>query len=92
MEYEKTFGDYIVLGLLKIVELLFFLNYIWGDPRYERNADGVIERTPLAQLGGPYFHRCTLRSCGCGYDGCYIYPSQCARLAEDIRTGTYPGY
>lgn len=87
----KGFSGFLLWVLTKVVDLITYLNYILGDQRYQRNADGVIEWTPL-WMNQLYFHRCTLRSCGCGYDGCYIHPSQCPRLAEDLRTGTYRGY
>lgn len=74
------------------------LNYYWGDPRYTEK-DGRIEYTPLSQLYAQpecddpmyrrYFHRSSERGCGCGYDGVYIYPSQCPMLFDEIAKGMF---
>lgn len=38
-----------------------------------------------------YLHRASLYGCGCGYEGQYVTPDVCPVLAEQIRSGKYPG-
>ena len=93
-------GTLILIALTLINDLLDWLNYTAGDPRYERDMYGRIVYTPLSQLYGDqsakfhrrYFHRCTLNGCGCGFDGIWIFPGQCATLQAQVINGTYPGY
>jgi len=50
------------------------------------------QQGPVDEMAVRYFHRCTLRGCGCGYDGLWIYPGNCPALRDDIKYGRYKGY
>ncbi len=86
-----------VLDLINAV--LDELNYSFGNPHFQKEDDGSIVYTPSwvdpqmrYRMQQKYFHRCTLRGCGCGYDGLWIYPGNCPALRDDIKYGRYNGY
>ncbi len=53
---------------------------------------GSLVLQKIQRLQRHYFHRARLCGCGCGYDGLWIYPSQCAGLRSDVITDRYRGY
>lgn len=74
---------------------LDWLNFNVGNPHFERLPNGEYVYTPAwddPAMRQKYFHRCTLRGCGCGYDGLWIYPSQCPTLRDDVKYGRYSGF
>ncbi len=97
---RSVLGLLVLLALDAINDILDWLNYTSGNPHFQRGQDGRIVWTPPSRrycdddphLHRRYLHRATLRGCGCGYDGLWIFPSQCATLRTDVLTGTYRGY
>ena len=85
-----------IIALSAINAFLDWLNYTAGNPNFERSPDGkYYYYTPSwddPAMRQKYFHRCTFRGCGCGYDGLWIYPVQCPTLRDDIKSGRYQGY
>lgn len=93
-DMKITWEDILLFPLFAITQVLGWLLYWTGDQRYTQDASGMYVPNPewYETNRNLYFHRSTLRGCGCGYDGQYIYPSQCSWLAQDIRNGAYRGY
>ena len=96
--------DFINRFLQFVIDLFDWLNYqTFYDARYQlidpkKPAWKNIAYTPYSEIanslptGRTYFHRATYRGCGCGYDGVWIYPSQCSTLHSDVVNGYYQGY
>ena len=94
-----------ILRLLTLISDVFdWLNYqTFYDARYQlidplKPAWKNIAYTPYSQIASSapasrtYFHRSTAHGCGCGYDGVWIYPGQCASLYGELVNNSYQGF
>lgn len=64
--------------------------FVWDTvaPGYAHIRNPAYERDPRFRMR--YLHNQSYWGCSCGYDGEWIYPSQCNELARRVRAGQGP--